>query len=93
MRTETFICDICKQSKSQEDLAKIEIKTEGIMIKGVDKWNGLKIDICPNCLTKKGFVVDHKTEEENEQAKTQNRKTLEDKIFDILEDMGVAFVE
>ena len=91
MRTETFICDICKQSKSKEDLAKIKVSTEGIKIKGSDYW-GLQIDICPDCLKKKGFVVESKPEI-REQVDAQNKKTLEDKIYEILEDMGVTFTE
>ena len=50
------------------------------------------IEICPDCLKKKGFVVEAKKENE-EQVATQNKKTLEDKIYEILEDMGVAFQE
>ena len=91
-RTEVFTCDICKKSKSAGDLAKIIIKSEGIRIKYVDH-NGLKIDICPDCLKGKGFVVEHKNDEELNDAKKQNKATLEDKIYEILEDMGVAFCE
>lgn len=92
MQTTVYTCDICKQSKSREDLAKIEVKTEGITIKGVNRYSGLMIEICPDCLKKKGFVVEAKKEDE-EQVATQNKKTLEDKIYEILEDMGVAFQE
>ena len=93
MRTETYICDICKQSKSKDDLAKISIKSEGIIMKNV-WYGGLQIDVCPECLKKKGFIVDKKIiEKDLESAQLKNKKTLEDKLFDILEDMGVAFVE
>ncbi len=93
MRTETYICDICKQSKSKDDLAKISIKSEGIIMKNVG-YGGLQIDVCPECLKKKGFIVDKKIiEKDLESAQLKNKKTLEDKLFDILEDMGVAFVE
>ena len=93
MRTETYICDICKQSKSKDDLAKISIKSEGINMKNVG-YGGLQIDVCPDCLKKKGFIVDKKMiESDLESAQLKNKKTLEDKLFDILEDMGVAFVE
>lgn len=92
MRTETHICDICKQSKSKESLAKITIKSEGVVIKD-QPYGGIQVDICPDCLRKKGFCVEHKNDEEVKQAQSVNRKTLEEKLFDILEDMGVAFVE
>lgn len=91
-QTTVYTCDICKQSKDRGDLAKIEVKTEGIRIKNCDRYNPLKIDICKDCLKKKGFLVEVK-DEDNEQAQKQNKATLEDKLFDILEDLGVAFCE
>jgi hypothetical protein len=91
MKTEVFTCDICKQSKSMGDLAKITVKAEGIKMKNVG-YGGIQIDICPDCLKKKGFIVEPKPETV-EQAEMQNKKTLEDKIYDFLSDIGVAFVE
>jgi len=91
MKTEVFTCDICKQSKSIGDLAKITVKAEGIKMKNIG-YGGIQIDICPDCLKKKGFIVEAKPEA-MEQAEMQNKKTLEDKIYDLLSDMGVAFVE
>lgn len=91
-QTTVYTCDICKQSKDRNDLAKIEVKTEGIKIKNCDRYNALKIDICKDCLKRKGFLVEIKNEE-SEQAQKQNKATLEDKLYDILEDLGVAFCE
>ena len=92
-QTTVFTCDICKQSKSKNDLAKITVKSEGIRMKGVG-YNGINIDVCPDCLKKKGFVVEQKeTEQENDQTAMQNKATLEDKIYDFLRDMGVLFEE
>lgn len=91
-QTTVYTCDICKQSKDRGDLAKIEVKTEGIRIKNCDRYSPLKIDICKECLKRKGFLVEVK-EEYNEQTLKQNKATLEDKLYEILEDMGVAFVE
>lgn len=90
-QTTVYTCDICKQSKSKDDLAKITVKSEGIHMKGVG-YSGIVIDICNDCLKKKGFVVELKKTEE-EQAQMQNKATLEDKIYDILSDMGVVFAE
>lgn len=89
VQTTVFTCDICKQSKSKGDLAKINVKTDGIRIKGTS-YSGLNIDICRDCLKKKGFVVEVK-EGEGEQAEAQNRATLEEKLCDILMDLGVVF--
>jgi hypothetical protein len=91
MITEVYTCDICKQSKSAGDLAKITVKADGIRMKGIG-YNGIQIDVCPDCLRKKGFIVEAKPEAV-EQAEMQNKKTLEDKIYDFLSDMGVAFTE
>lgn len=91
-QTTVYACDICKQSKNEKSLAKISVRVEGLKIKGHSPYNGLSIDICPDCLKKKGFVVEPK-DEEAEQAAAQNRVTLEDKIYDILEDLGVVFAE
>lgn len=90
-QTTVFTCDICKQSKSKKDLATITVKVEGLKIKGVSRYDALNIDICPECLKKKGFVVDPK--EETEQTAAQNQVTLEDKLYEILEDLGVVFAE
>lgn len=92
-QTTVYTCDICKQSKSKDDLAKITVKSENIRMKGVP-YGGITIDICPDCLKKKGFVVEErKTQEENDQTAMQNKVTLEDKIYDFLHDMGVVFEE
>lgn len=91
-KTTVFTCDICKQSKSENDLARITVRSEGIRIKGTG-YNGINIDICPDCLKRKGFVVEVKDKSEWEQAEAQNKVTLEDKICDILSDMGVVFEE
>lgn len=94
-QTTVYTCDICKGSKDKNDLAKIEVKVEGLRVKGVDnRYSHLKIDICKECLKKKGFIVEPRVDdEENQQTEGRNRMTLEDKIYDILKDMGVAFVE
>lgn len=74
-------------------MAKITVKSEGIRMKGVG-YSGINIDICPDCLKRKGFVVEVKDEEaEREQTEARNKATLEDKIYDILSDMGVLFEE
>ena len=91
MRTEVYTCDICKQSKGRDDLAKITIQSEGIRMKGVG-YNGITIDVCPDCLKRKGFVVEC-SKEEAEQSAMQNKQTLEGKIYEFLSDMGVVFEE
>lgn len=89
-QTMVYTCDICKQSRDEKSLAKISVQARGIKIEDCDNYNPLKIDICSECLKKKGFIVEFKGDSK-EQVEKQNRKTLEDKLFDILEDMGVVF--
>lgn len=89
-QTMVYTCDICKNSKSKDDLARITIKTEGIRMKDVG-FGGITADVCPDCLRKKGFVVETKTDEERENAGAQNKVTLEGKIYEFLADLGVVF--
>lgn len=42
-QTTVYTCDICKQSKGKDDLAKINVNAEGIRMKG--NFYTLKIDI------------------------------------------------
>jgi hypothetical protein len=90
--TTVYTCDICKQSKSDKDLSKIEVKASGILIKGCNKFEPLRFDICKDCLKRKGFVVEM-TEETEQEGKNKNKVTLEDKLYEILEDLGAAFQE
>lgn len=91
-RTEIYTCDICKQSKSKDDLAKITVQTSGIRMKNI--YGGFTIDVCPDCLKKKGIVVEpKKSDEEDRQAMKQNEVTLKDKILDILSELDVVFAE
>lgn len=95
-QTMVYTCDICKNSKSKDDLARITIKTEGIRMKGVG-YNGLSVDVCPDCLRKKGFVVaadlKEAPEEDLANAGMKNAVTLEDRLYEILSDLGVVFEE
>lgn len=92
-RTEVYTCDICKQSKSKGDLASINVRSEGIRIKS-GGYGGIQIDVCQECLNKKGFVVEVKeTREEDDQVLMRNENNLRDKIYDFLSDMGVVFEE
>lgn len=90
-QTTVYTCDICKGSKSKGDLAQLSIKAEGIKFKGISQYSALEIDICKECLKKKGFVVDY--EKMTEQDAAKNEICLEDKIYDFLHDMGVVFEE
>ena len=94
MRTTVYTCDVCKQSKSESDLSKINVTTRGITMSPNRHHPPIEFDICKDCLTKKGVVIIATgSNEEIENATKINKKTLEDKLLDILEDLGVAFHE
>jgi hypothetical protein len=93
MKTTNYICDMCKTSKSEEDLCQMRISTKGIRIKEGGYYNELNVDICKECLEKKGFIINKKTEESIEEIEKKNSKTLESKLIEILDDLGVQFYE
>lgn len=93
MQTTNYICDMCKTSKSQEDLSQIRVNTRGITISQNHYHADIEFDICKDCLKKKGFIVNPIPREQEDEVGKANNKTLENKIIDILEDLGVQFYE
>ena len=94
MKTTVLTCDVCKQSKSENDLAQIQYKAIGLLIQGTRQYGGFQEkDVCKDCLKKKGFAFMPSESQAQEEVTLTNTKTLETKILDILEDLGVAFVE
>lgn len=91
METITHICDICKQSKSKEELARLEVRSSGLEF--LDRYSTLKFDICKSCLEKKNFIVNQREDKSLKDIQTQNQSNLEDKIIDILSDLGVQFYD
>ena len=93
-KTEVFTCDICKQSKSENDLARIKISVDGLHVNKGGMYGGISFDVCSDCLKKKGIIVDPKQIEENkEQTAITNDAKLTDALLDWLSDMGVQFQE
>ena len=93
MKTTTYICDKCKKSVGAEDL--IEIQFSAILIKKPNLYNSsqtIKKDICKKCLEEKGLIVEF-DQEKYEQNLNKNEKTIENKILEFLEDLGVVFQE
>ena len=91
METITHICDICKQSKGKEELARLEVRSSGL--KFLDRYATKKVDICKSCLEKKNFIVNSREDKTLKEIQNMNNKNLEDKIIDILNDLGVQFYE
>ena len=94
MKTTVITCDICKKSVGENETSRMSIQTRGITF-DLNRFSPAKdFDICKDCLKKHGFVVERPdTSEEVNAANSANLKTLERKLLDILEDLGVAFVE
>ena len=93
MKTTTYICDKCKKSVGAEDLT--EIKFSANIIKQPNGYNSSQIinkDICKKCLEEKGLIIEF-NQEKYAQDLNKNKKTIEDKILEFLEDLGVVFQE
>lgn len=91
METITHICDICKQSKGKEELARLEVRSSGLEF--LDRYATKKVDICKACLEKKNFIVNNREDKTRNEIKNINNKNLEDKLIDILSDLGVQFYD
>jgi len=84
-------CDICGKEISTEPVT-FDIGVAGLRMKSrFGNYSQKKIseNICKECLKEKGFIIDVKDQEEME----KNTVTLEDKLLDILTDLGVSFAE
>lgn len=84
-------CDICKHERKLNELSNINISVGGIKVRGLYTRNDtIHIDICKDCLMDKGFIIEYSKEECNEVA-DKNRETIEERLMDILMDLGVSF--
>lgn len=93
MVTKTFICDICKNSVGETELCEV-----GVSIKRPQNpyttMLTCKKDICKKCLEKKGIVTETTGDRAKDiQSETTNQKTIESKLIELLEDLGVQFTE
>jgi hypothetical protein len=94
MITKTYICDVCKKSVGESELYGVSVSIT--VPKKPDTYSQklltINKDICEECLKNKGIVVDIPEDKKNKISES-NKKTLESKLIDILEDLGVAFQE
>lgn len=94
MKTTTYICDTCKKSVSQNDLVELTLGVKNLFFNQESSYsrNQVTKDICKECLKKKGFVIEENiTKDNKDEIFSKNERTLESKIIDILEDLGIAF--
>lgn len=93
MKTTTYICDCCKNSVGKDDI--LDITFQANLVKAPNSYyatQSIKKDVCKKCLEKKGLILEY-NKETHEQDLKKNEKTMEDKLLEILEDLGVAFQE
>lgn len=94
MITKTFICDVCKKSVGETELKSLSISMKGVIApNGYASTQTVSKDICKECLEKKGILSSVPDGQKYEDVNAKNNKSLEDKLMDILEDLGVAFAE
>ena len=98
MKTTTYICDTCKKSVSEKDLIELSVSVKNLSFSNDDSINrhktySQKIEICKDCLVKKGFKIVREEKETEEELAKRNEKVLSEKILDILEDLGVCFTD
>jgi hypothetical protein len=94
MRTTTFICDVCKKSVGETELCQVDTSVKMPRLDRGMKLASCNKDVCKECLTKKGLLIEYSgSDKERADQVASNQKTLESKLIDILEDLGVAFQE
>lgn len=92
MEVVSHICDICKQTKTKEELIKLELcQGFGSKVKMIS--NRIKIDICPDCLKKRGIVIEKTDNQTQEEVYTKNERTFKEKFIELLNDLDVSFYE
>lgn len=93
MKTITYICDKCKQSKSDTDIVTIETSYQIVRTDNSYRHTArASKDICKSCLDKLGLLTELPPQDTDEQLR-KNSKTFEDKFVDLLYDLGVQFEE
>ena len=95
MKTTTYICDSCKRSVSKDDLVEMKLEVKNIYFNEANSFNRSQstIDICKDCLKKKGFVIETITKDNKEEIENKNNNTLKAKILDVFSELDISFFE
>ena len=98
MITKTFICDDCKASKAEEDLFTLNLSIEkSEKSSRYLKCGSCKRDVCKDCLKKHGILTEADPNDiaakKEEQAANEKKCSVENKLVELLEYLGVAFTE
>lgn len=95
MEVVSHVCDICKSTKTKEDLIQLDLSQKNLYSsKFKIMSNNIKLDICQDCLKKKGIVIEKSETEEDESSRLiHNEATFKDKFIELLVDCDVQFYE
>lgn len=94
MEVISHVCDICKQTKSKDDMVQLELMQRS---KYTSKFklmaNDIKLDLCQDCLKKKGIIIERSEEQVEEDRLAHNEASFRDKFIELLVDCDVQFYE
>lgn len=97
MKTTTFICDVCKKSVLETDLTEMRVTIVGrnkTTARTYSMSREVKKDICLDCLKKKNLAEKTFLEvKQDQETEDKNTATLESKLIEILQEIGVMFEE
>lgn len=97
MITKTYICDVCNKSVGEGDLCTTEIVIKSPNSTGNGYYRNeitrAEKHICKKCLTEKNIRVELPEGQKKEEMDKKNKMSLEDKVLDFLQDLGVMFEE
>lgn len=92
MEVISHVCDMCKQTKTKDEMVTLELsQSYGSKVRIIG--NRQRIDICPECMKKKGIVIEKTEEQTQEEVYQKNERTIREKFIEILADLDVSFYE
>ncbi|HAB66568.1 MAG TPA: hypothetical protein DCE23_04290 [Firmicutes bacterium] len=94
MEVVSHVCDICKQTKTKDEMIQMRLsQNNAYSCKNKIIENDLRLDICPECLKKKGIVFEKTEEQTQKEIYERNEKTFKEKFVELLNDLDVSFYE
>lgn len=94
MEVISHVCDICKQTKTKDEMIQMSLSQRNCWSSKIKIINNdLILDICPECLKKKGIVFEKTEEQTQEEIYERNEKTFKEKFVELLNDLDVSFYE
>lgn len=87
-----YKCDLCGQEKSDYDLCEIEFRV--MKKRGINSRFPSTLDVCDECLKKKGIIVDLELlgPELLKEAQQNNSAVIRSQIIEILKELKVIYM-